>query len=90
MRVLNKYKDEIPADAIYIGRPSYWGNPYSIGRDGNREEVIEKYRAYLKTRPDITLKAKLELRGHDLVCFCAPAACHGDVLVEIANSDLLF
>ncbi len=90
MAVLNKYIDEIPPDAVYIGRPSYWGNPFSIADDGSREEVIEKYREYLKTRPDITLKAKLELRGKDLVCFCSPRACHGNVLDEIANSDFSF
>jgi len=41
-KVLNKYKDGVPAGAVYIGRPSKWGNPFVIGKDGDREEVIAK------------------------------------------------
>ncbi|RWM69206.1 MULTISPECIES: DUF4326 domain-containing protein [Mesorhizobium] len=69
---------------VYIGRPSKWGNPFIIGRDGSREEVIEKYRAWFASQPEL-LDALDELRGRDLVCWCAPLACHGDVLVEFAN-----
>lgn len=29
---------------VYIGRPSKWGNPFIIGRDGTREEVIDNYK----------------------------------------------
>jgi hypothetical protein len=46
-RVLNKKRDGMPADAVYIGRPSKWGNPFVIGRDGTREQVIAKYRDWL-------------------------------------------
>jgi len=67
---------------IYIGRPSKWGNPYRIGVDGTREEVIEKYKVFIRNRPDL-LGSLEELRGKRLGCFCAPLACHGDVLVEI-------
>ncbi|MGB3388463.1 MAG: DUF4326 domain-containing protein [Pseudaminobacter sp.] len=69
---------------VYIGRPSKWGNPFVIGRDGSREEVIEKYRAWLASQPEL-LDALDELRGRDLVCWCAPQGCHGDVLIELAN-----
>jgi len=34
-------------DRIYVGRPSKWGNPFVIGRDGSRDEVIAKYRAWI-------------------------------------------
>lgn len=71
---------------VYIGRPSKWGNPFVIGRDGSREEVIAKYRAWITTQP-VLLVALSELRGQDLVCWCAPHACHGDVLRELANVD---
>lgn len=84
-KVLNKYRDGIPKGAVYIGRPSKWGNPFAIGKDGDRDEVIAKYRQWLLARPDIMEAAKLELAGKDLVCFCAPKACHGDVLLEVAN-----
>lgn len=70
--------------SVYVGRPSKWGNPFVIGRDGSREEVIEKYRKWLKTRPHL-LAALPELRGKDLVCWCAPKPCHADVLIGEAN-----
>jgi hypothetical protein len=69
---------------VYIGRGrgSVWGNPYRIGEDGDRETVIRKYREYLNSSP--SLMAKLtELKGKTLGCWCAPKACHGDVLVEL-------
>jgi hypothetical protein len=69
---------------VYIGRPGKWGNPFVIGRDGSRAEVIAKYRAWLASQPEL-LDALDELRGKDLVCWCAPQACHGDVLIELAN-----
>lgn len=69
---------------VYIGRPTKWGNPFMIGRDGNRTQVVEKYRQYLLSNDD--LRAQLtELRGKVLGCWCAPDACHGDVLAEMAN-----
>lgn len=69
---------------VYIGRPSKWGNPFEIGRDGSRKDVIEKYRAYLLNNPSL-LSDLHELKGKVLGCWCAPASCHGDVLVEMAN-----
>jgi hypothetical protein len=83
-RVLNKKLHGVPPGAVYIGRPSKWGNPFVIGRDGSRDEVVAKYRAYLLAHPFL-MDALSELRGKDLVCWCAPDACHGDVLVELAN-----
>jgi hypothetical protein len=66
---------------VYIGRPSKWGNPFSIGKDGTREEVIGKYRDYLIHHP--TLYGELStLKGKVLGCWCAPLPCHGDVLIE--------
>ena len=67
---------------VYIGRPSKWGNPFIIGRDGTREEVIEKYREYIMQRPDL-LSDLHELKGKVLGCWCKPKPCHGDVLVEL-------
>ena len=70
---------------VYIGRPSKWGNPYSIGKDGIREEVIQKYRDYLERSPRLLEDCRQELRGKVLGCWCAPKACHGDILAELAN-----
>ena len=91
-RVLNRRTDKIPPDAVYVGRPSKWGNPFKIGRDGTREEVVAKYRKKLlwdmlpcneDVRPDDPFFT--EIRGKDLVCWCAPLPCHADVLLELAN-----
>ena len=71
---------------VYIGRPSTWGNPFVIGRDGNREQVIEKYRAYVLATPALLAAVKPELKGKVLGCWCAPQSCHGDVLAELADS----
>ena len=82
MKVLNK-KNSI--DGVYIGRPSKFGNPFEIGKDGDREEVIRKYKEWILNQPELVEDAKRELKGKDLVCWCAPLACHGDILLEIAN-----
>lgn len=82
-KVLNKYKDGVPSGAVYIGRGSKWGNRFIIGVDGTRDEVIAKFEADIPE--DLRGDAQIELRGKDLVCFCAPAACHGDILLRIAN-----
>ena len=84
-KVLNKHHAGIPAGAIYIGRGSQWGNPFRIGRDGDRATVIAKYKRWLADEHHL-LRALDELRGHDLVCFCAPHPCHGDLLLRLANA----
>ncbi|MFF2053745.1 DUF4326 domain-containing protein [Leifsonia sp. NPDC058194] len=76
IRVVNKRKETYD---VYIGRGSIWGNPFVIGRDGDRAEVIRKYEAYLASRPELIARLP-ELRGKRIGCFCAPQACHGDVL----------
>ena len=78
------HKDHRKFDT-YIGRPSKWGNPFVIGRDGTREEVIAKYRDLLPVLPGRLEEIRTELRGHKLGCFCAPQPCHGDVLAAIAT-----
>lgn len=78
-------KDE--KDGVYIGRPSDWGNPFEIGRDGTRKEVIEKYRQYLLGRPDLLARIRPELRGRVLRCWCDPRPCHGHILAQIADAD---
>lgn len=84
-RVLNKHRDGRPGDAIYVGRGSKWGNPFRIGVDGDRTAVIAKHERWLADQHQL-LRALDELRGRDLVCFCAPKPCHGDILVRLANS----
>jgi len=86
-RVLNRHKanQSEKAKAVYIGRGSKWGNPFMIGKDGNRAEVVAKHREWLLSQPLLVEQAKKELPGKDLLCFCKPLACHGDFLLELAN-----
>lgn len=72
-----------PAGAVYIGRGSNWGNPYVIGRDGSRAEVIARYRAYAYRRLSENPAWLDGLVGKDVYCFCAPLACHGDILASL-------
>jgi hypothetical protein len=65
-----------------IDRSTIWGNPFFIGKHGTRSEVIEKYRQWLLTQPELYARIH-ELRGKTLGCWCKPAACHGDVLIEL-------
>jgi Domain of unknown function (DUF4326) len=67
---------------IYIGRPSLWGNPFEIGKDGSREEVITKYKEWISTQPDLLDKIHT-LEGKTLGCWCSPKPCHGDVLIDL-------
>lgn len=81
MKVVHCKKE--PYD-VYIGRPSKWGNPFLIGRDGTREEVVAKYREWIVTQEDL-LKDIGELHNKVLGCWCSPESCHGDVLLELVE-----
>ena len=70
---------------IYIGRPSKWGNPFTIGKDGCREEVIQKYRKWVVCQEHL-MNSIHELLGKRLGCWCSPKPCHGEVLAELANT----
>ena len=80
-----KHEVGAPAGAVYIGGGSKWGNPFRIGPDGDRAGVIAKYARWLRDQHHL-LRALDELRGRDLVCWCAPLACHGDLRLWLANA----
>ena len=87
-------------DNVYIGRggvvfvdglrwpkqDSVWANPYKIGRDGDRQEVLAKYKQYIneKIKKDKEMIAQLhKLKGKLLGCWCKPEECHGDILISL-------
>jgi len=72
----------------YIGRPSMFGNPFQIGYDGDRKEVIKKYNDLFATKiQDSTFRTKvLQLKDKKLGCFCKPEACHGDIIAHWIDS----
>lgn len=70
---------------VYIGRPSKWGNPFEMKSEEDREYVVQKYRLWINTQPNLLLDLH-ELTGKTLGCFCSPKSCHGDVLAELSSS----
>lgn len=81
---------------VYVGRPGPWGNKFSHldnsaaeFKCATREEAVESYEDWLLSQPAMIVKAYRELRGKVLGCWCAPKACHGDVLARVANGPLL-
>jgi hypothetical protein len=87
-------KPIVPSGAVYIGRASGW---YDLRRSDwanlplpqnstpeERDQSIADYEARLRCDP-VKMARLSELRGHDLVCWCAPKRCHGDVLLRLAN-----
>ncbi len=73
----------------YIGRGSYWGNPYSMYENGDdREDVIRKYKYDFDFEkfPNKKKSEVYKLAGKRLSCFCKPEACHGDILANFLNS----
>lgn len=95
-KVWNKRDPNVPADAVYVGRPTKWGNPFShqsgtlaMYKTDTRQESIDAYRAWMDraNQHQLRIAAIQELRGKDLVCWCAPRACHADILMELANKN---
>ncbi len=99
IKVFNLLEDKWTGRGDYIGRPSALGNPYKIGTDGAREQVIEKFRHWLweiikgaqagaalgKTEREAwdelnRLKEKSRRGDLNLLCYCKPLPCHGDVI----------
>lgn len=77
-----------PKDAVYVGRPSKWGNPFPLNAEADRETVLAQYEDWLLRQPVLLAAVRSELRGKHLSCWCAPKLCHADVLLRIANTDL--
>lgn len=85
--MVNRWRAGRRRGSTSIMRPGPLGNPFVIGPDGTREEVLRKYRAYLpeQLRRDPELRRLVEALGRSslvLLCACAPKACHGDILSE--------
>lgn len=90
MLVIHKRDQHLHTNTVYIGRPSKYGNPYVVGVDGTRTEVIALYREYLGNNPRLVAEFKKKLKGKVLVCWCKPRACHGDVIAELCAAKSLF
>src|SRR5271168_4906895 len=92
---------KMPANTVYVGRPTIYGNPFIVGRDGTREDCMKLYAMLAGGYVCLTSKAtpadqnrasrgmqlsKRFLRGKNLACWCPVGQpCHADVLLKIAN-----
>ena len=75
-----------PAGAVYVGRPTRWGNPYRVDELG-RQEAVARYAAHLAADPALAAEARSALAGRDLLCWCPlDEPCHADVLLAVANA----
>lgn len=84
-KVFNSLLQQVPADAINVGKGTPYDTPFFIGKHGSRDECVDKYREWLLTKPELIAQARQELTGKNLVHVCAPKRCHADVLVELVN-----
>lgn len=71
---------------VYVDRRSDYGNPFRLEKDGGnytREGSIKAYRDwfYSDENQELRERAREELKGKTLGCWCKPKPCHGDVLV---------
>jgi hypothetical protein len=75
---------------VIVDRSSMFGNPFKAGRDGNRLQVIERYRSWFVSRlADPAFHAEAEkLKGKVLGCHCVPKPCHAHVIAAWCNGEL--
>ena len=84
-----RLSDPLPGQ-VYVGRPSPLGNPFQLGRDGSRAEVIARYRHWLWAQLQVPgssqrreleqLLAQAQVGSLELLCWCAPLPCHAEVI----------
>lgn len=95
--VYNKRNGDAPTDAVYVGRPSPWGNPFSHKpgtlakfRVQTREQAIQAFKVWLMLpeQDELRDRAYCELRGKSLVCWCYPQECHAQAWLELVNAPL--
>lgn len=73
----------MPQNAIYVGRPSRWGNPFLLGFN-DREDSIKAYEGWLRIQIARCPHFLEPLKGKDLACWCPlEKPCHADVLLEV-------
>ena len=74
------------ADAVYVGRPSAYGNPFHV-KSFDRAQSIAKFRTwwYADARADLRQQAQRELKDKTLLCWCSPLDCHAQIIADYVN-----
>jgi len=85
----------MPPNTVYVGRPSQWGNRFTVAESGSAQKAVDDFRYWIGVDSGApahfgaTTRAKVRaaLRGKNLCCWCPlDQPCHADVLLEIANA----
>jgi len=87
---------KMPENAVYVGRPGMWGNPFEVTEGRTPTEAVNAYEIWLTDagctagipRKKFAILAAMDelLRGKDLLCWCPlDQPCHADILLELAN-----
>lgn len=80
----------MPPNTVYVGRPSKWGNPFSIQECGSPEAAVREFEKFIEKNYELKDRIASELRGKDLACWCPlDQPCHVDVLLKIANRNIV-
>ena len=80
-KVWNKRDPNVPADAVYVGRGTPWGNPFKLFKEADRDLVCDLFEERVLPNLDVTA-----LAGKHLICWCAPKRCHADALLVKARA----
>ncbi len=79
----------MPDNTVKVDRSTRFGNPFHLGKDGDRAEIVRRFRDYLARPEQAAHRADIRatLRGKNLACWCPlDGPCHADVLLEVANA----
>ena len=73
----------MPENARKVDRSTSWGNPFA---DDDRAQNVARFEAWIATQPALVERARAQLTGRDLACWCAPdSPCHADVWLRLLN-----
>ena len=74
----------MPSNTVYVGRPTKWGNPYTVTGVATLEMCLKVYRSWLRREVKNNPLFLEPLRGKDLACWCSlDKPCHADILLEM-------
>ena len=90
----------MPENTVYVGRPTKWGNPWTVTPPSKRshavsekfyyDQAVEAFTFWIEDEEQAQLRAEIrqELKGKDLACWCPEdKPCHADLLIQIANEE---
>ena len=80
----------MPANTVYVGRPTRWGNPYKPSRYADPKGCLIDYKHWLKGKLFEDGSFLDSLIGRDLACWCRlDQPCHADVLLEFLKREVV-